>query len=108
MIEFWLRPEWNSALSNKRYTWQLHALRRMSERNFHRSAVLETLFDIDCIESYPDDQPFPSALFIGEENGRTMHVVASFDPTENCIHIITVYEPDLIRFEQGFRNRRAK
>ncbi|MFH0764814.1 MAG: DUF4258 domain-containing protein [Calditrichota bacterium] len=108
LIEFWRGPDWNWALTNGRYTWQAHAIGRMAERGFHRAAVLEALFDIDCIESYPEDTPFPSALFLGWEDDRPMHVVASFDCAEKSIYIITVYEPDLIRFQTGFRKRRAK
>jgi hypothetical protein len=90
--EFGRLPDWNKALTNGHFSWQAHALLRMSERGFHRIAVLETLFEIDCIESYPDDTPFPSALFIGQEEDRPMHVVASFDHQEKCIYIITVYD----------------
>lgn len=80
----------------------------MAERGFHRAAVLETLFDIDCIENYPNDTPFPSALFFGWEDDRPINVVASFDSAQKSIYIITVYEPDLTRFEPGFRKRREK
>ena len=107
-LRFWQSPDWSWALANGRYTWQAHALHKMAERGFHRAAVLETLHATDCIEHYPDDKPFPSALFMGQEAGRPLHVVASFDPKEKSIYIITAYEPDLIRFEAGFRKRRSK
>lgn len=108
MNEFWLSQDWIEALDLRKITWQIHATIRMSERDISRMTVMDTLKNCDCIENYPDDKPFQSALFIGWDDMRPIHVVASFNSMEQWIHIITVYEPDLVRFEQGFRKRRTK
>ncbi|MBM3328070.1 MAG: DUF4258 domain-containing protein [Calditrichaeota bacterium] len=105
-MQFWLGTGWMKALRERLVAWQIHASERMAERGFTRAAVLEALVDAECIESYPDDIPFPSALFLGCDNGRPIHIVASLDHSVGIIHIITVYEPDVSRFEPGFRKRR--
>jgi len=107
MSEFWRGTEWVRALKDRRFSWQIHAIIRMSERGIPRADVLVTLLKGDCIESYPEGSPFPSVLFLGYAGGRPLHVVASFDSNINWVYIITAYEPDLIHFEAGFRKRRT-
>lgn len=51
------------ALRDVRVEWERHALERMAERDIRRFDALEVLLSGELIENYPDDQPFPSALF---------------------------------------------
>ena len=95
-----------SALRAARVEWHRHALERMVERGIRRSDALEVLFSGEVIEDYPDDQPFPSALFLGWMGTRPLHVIAALDLDGERVFIITAYEPDLKHFEPGFRVRR--
>ena len=85
-----------------------HAVRRMVQRNVTEVAVREVLAANDVIENYPDDTPYPSALYVGIVEGHPLHVVAALDaPGERTI-IVTVYEPDPTAWDATFRKRRAE
>lgn len=95
-----------AALRDLRIEWQRHALERMAERGIRRSDALEVLVSGEVIEHYPEDRPFPAALFFGRIATRPVHVVAAFDSESNQVFVITVYEPDLEHFEPDFKTRR--
>lgn len=95
------------ALRNARIEWRRHALERMAEQDIQRSDVLETLLSGEMIEDYPEDEPFPSGLFLGWRAVRPLHVVAAFDDEGDRAYVITVYEPDLRHSEPDFRTRRT-
>lgn len=96
------------AVANKRIEWQKHALERMAERNILRSMVIEVLLTGERIEDYPDDTPFPSALFFKLIGQMPIHVVAACDSFSKWVFVITAYEPNLEHFEQDFKTRRKK
>lgn len=95
-----------AALRDGLIEWQRHALERMAERDIRRFDALEVLISDDLIEDYADDEPFPSALFLGWIKTRPIHVVAAFDAESDQVFVITVYEPDLEHFEPDFKTRR--
>ncbi len=96
-----------NALRNARIEWRRHALERMAEQDIPRPDVLEVLNSGELIEDYPEDEPFPSGLFLGWRGVRPLHVVAAFDDGGDLVYVITVYEPDLGHFEPDFRTRRT-
>ncbi len=95
-----------SALDANRIVWKRHAVQRMEERDIKRTDVLTVLRTRDRIEDYPDDYPYPSALFLGWIGGKPLHVVAALDAVGNRVIIITVYQPDLEHFEPDYRTGR--
>ena len=96
------------AISNDDIQWERHVLERLISRNIARNEVLEILRLGECIEDYSKDFPYPSALFLGWNQERPLHVVAALDQAVPEVHIITAYEPDLDHFEADFRTRRKK
>ena len=86
--------------------WQRHALERMMERAISRGIVRKVLLTGEIIEDYPDDKPFPTALFLGWSEGEPFHVVTALDSSTGYCFIITVYRPDLNHFEPDSRTRR--
>ncbi len=96
------------AVKNKRIEWQKHALERMAERNILRSMVIKVLLTGERIEDYPNNTPFPSALFYKLIEQRPIHVVAAYDSLSKSLFVITAYEPDLEHFEPDFKTRRKK
>lgn len=97
-----------AALENGYIEWQRHALERMFERGISREAVKEALKNGKIIEDYPDDVPYPSALFLGWINEEPLHVVAALDSLMGWCFVITAYKPDLEHFEQDYKTRRKK
>jgi hypothetical protein len=81
-----------------------HALARMFERSISPEECQLVFENGEAIETYPNDEPFPSELRLGFVNGRPIHLVVSCD--EETVHVITAYEPTLDRWEQGFAKRR--
>ena len=82
-----------------------HAVRRMSLRSVSVSDVRAVLSAEDVIESYPDDTPYPSALYFGQVGARVLHVVAANDEEADRTIVITVYEPDPHVWDATLRKR---
>jgi hypothetical protein len=100
------RTALKKAIENGRVEWQLHALRRLLVRGISRADVFAVLRSGEQIEDYPDDRPFPSALFLGWMASEPLHVVAAFDSASQWAYIITAYRPDLEHFAPDFKTRR--
>ncbi len=94
-------------IQNGRIEWQRHALEKMMERGISRKAVKEVLLNGEIIESYPDDNPYPSALFLGWVNNQPFHVVGSLDSMTGWCFIITAYKPGTEHFESDYKTRRV-
>ncbi len=62
----------------------------------------------EVVERYEDDLPYPSALILGYDDLRPIHVVAAEDSANGVTIIITAYEPDFERWMPGFRERRKQ
>ena len=94
------------ALRGGRFEWRSHALRRMMERGIRQDDVLRVLLTGERIEDYPNDMPYPSALFLAEIADRPIHVVAAYDAEHDWGYVITAYEPDSSHFEPDWRTRK--
>jgi hypothetical protein len=97
-----------SALARDRYEWRRHALERLHARGIPQAAVLGALVNGARIEDYPDDQPHPSALFLGGVGPQALHVVVAMDAAADWAYIITAYRPDRDKFEGDLRTRRQR
>ena len=100
------REQLINAVKNGRVEWQTHALERMAKRGISTQTVKEVLLEGEVIEDYPDDKPFPTALFLGWFKGEPFHVVTALDSISGYCFVITVYRPDLIHFEPDYKTRR--
>ena len=81
-----------------------HAIRRMFERCISLSDIEHVIQNGRVIEDYPDDSPYPSQLWLGERDGRALHVVQAINSDERII--ITAYEPDPALWSDDFSARR--
>jgi hypothetical protein len=79
----------------------------MAERNIDVADVRHVLETGDTIEDYPTDYPFPSRLVLGWRDLRPLHVVAADNQATGETIVITVYEPDPVEWEPGFRQRKT-
>jgi hypothetical protein len=77
----------------------------MLERKFSREMVMQVVLNGEVIEDYSADRPVPSALTLGWEQLRPVHVVVSIEVDVQAA-VITVYEPTLEVFESDYRTRR--
>jgi hypothetical protein len=95
------------AITSGQVSWRKHVLKRLLERGITQASVLECACTGECIQSYPEDTPFPSALFFAFADERPLHVVAAFDEIGKKAYIITAYEPSLDIFEPDFKSRKS-
>jgi Domain of unknown function (DUF4258) len=89
-----------------RLVFRVHAIRRIFQRQISTDDVRHVLETGDIVEEYPDDLPYPSRLVLGWRGARPLHVVAADNLEDRETIVITVYEPDPIQWEPGFRRRR--
>jgi len=86
--------------------YRAHAAHRMFERNIHKNDVEIVLREGDVIERYDKDFPLPSMLISGRTaRDRPVHLVVGINPFERKFVIITVYEPDPLRWTENFSRR---
>lgn len=85
---------------------RLHAARRMLERNISMEEIEHIVESGEIIEDYPDDTPFPSRLLLGTPKSRPLHVVAADETDSDVTHVITAYQPDPEKWDDGFRRRK--
>lgn len=83
-------------------------MERLLERGVSRREVFDVLLTGEEIEDYPNDTPFPSALFLGWRGPDPLHVVVALDSTSQRAYIITTYPPDLEHFEADFKTRKRR
>ncbi len=93
-------------MAPRRLVLRIHALRALAARRISVDDVRHVLDTGKRIEDYPTDQPYPSRLVLGWRGARPLHVVAAYYAAENETVIITVYEPDPLRWEAGFELRK--
>ena len=101
------QDELRQALSIGRFEWRQHVLQCLAERGIRQAAVLEVLRAGARIEDYPEDTPYPSALFLGWVDGKLLHIVVALDAQSQWAYIITAYEPDPEHFAPDYRTRKS-
>lgn len=84
-----------------------HAFERMFERAITPDVIREIVTKGEIIANYPDDRPYPSALILGFDQDRPVHVVAARNVATGECHIVTVYVPDPVLWDAAFKQRRT-
>jgi hypothetical protein len=87
--------------------YRLHASERLFERGISSEEAEFILTTGEIIERYDDDQPLPSVLINGYTTKmRPLHVVVAINEQEKQLIVITVYEPNPIKWLNNFSRRR--
>jgi hypothetical protein len=89
------------------FVYRVHAIERMFQRDVSEEEVEYVVKLGETIESYLDDQPYPSCLVLGYVDMRPLHIVYAKDEN-NTVIIITVYEPTLDKWSDDFKTRRKQ
>ena len=75
-----------------------HAVEQSSIRRISLSEVREAIEDSEVVEDYPNDKYGPSCLILGFTRlKRPLHIQCSY-PSRPLVKIITLYEPDPLRW----------
>lgn len=89
--------------------WKEHILEQMRSRNISTKEIFRALESYKIIETYYEDNPFPSFLILGyTEENRPLHIVLGVNSEDNEIYFITAYQPNEKIWEQGFERRRSR
>jgi hypothetical protein len=87
-----------NAFEFDRVLFSQHARHEMRDEPLGRireQDVAEAIATAQRIDDYPDDEPYPSSLFLGwTAAGRPLHLVISYDEEDGLAIVVTVYEPD--------------
>ena len=78
----------------------------MLEHEITEVDVRDVLEGGEVIEEVRDEHRQIKRLYLHHVDSRPIHVVAIDNEEMQCTVVITAYEPDLMRWEQGFRKRR--
>lgn len=89
------------------FVYRVHAIERMFQRDVSEEEVEYIVKLGETIESYLDDQPYPSCLILGYVAMRPLHVVYAKDEN-NTVIVITVYEPTPDKWSDDFKTRRKQ
>lgn len=84
----------------------VHCVTRMFERGISEMDMEELIASGEIIENYPDDRPDPSFLIFGIVKGRPLHIVVGLNEKDQRLIVITLYEPNLLKFEKDFKTRK--
>ena len=82
-----------------------HAFERMFDRAIAPEVVRQIVAQGEVIADYPDDRPFPSALILGFDRTRPIHVVAARNAATDQCHVVTVYLPNPALWDETFKRR---
>jgi hypothetical protein len=100
--------EIQSKFSEDLFEFSKHAVDQSILRQIRIQEVRETISNGQIIEDYPNDKYGPNCLIFGLTNDqRPIHVQCSY-PSRPVIKIITLYQPDLQKWNNGFTQRRNK
>ena len=94
-------------MKNINFIYRVHAIERMFQRDIGELEIEDVVKKGEIIESYEDDKPYPSFLVFSFIDGEALHVVYAEDENNNTI-IITVYRPNLEKWEDDFKTRRSQ
>lgn len=87
--------------------YRLHTSKRMFEREISDNTVEAVLKNGEIIERYEDDYPLPSVLINGiTENNRPLHLVVAINHNDKQLIIVTVYEPNPMKWLNDFARRK--
>ena len=89
-----------------KFSFSGHVFKRMAERVFSPDIIKSVIENGTVIKSYPDDTPYPSRLILGFDGKRPVHVVSAYNSENDTEYVITVYEPDLLKWSDDFTERR--
>ncbi len=87
------------------FIYRVHSVERMFQRDISESEVEMIVLNGEVIEEYLDDKPYPSFLVFGYIEKKAIHVVFAKNEQDDYV-IITVYQPDMIKWKNDYKTRR--
>lgn len=93
-----------TAVVKGKYRYTIHGAKQRIARRLKREEIEDALESGEIIEDYPDHHYGPACLLLGKTaQGKKIHILCSL---QEIMGIITVYEPNLIEWEEDLKTRR--
>ncbi|MCY3740260.1 MAG: DUF4258 domain-containing protein [Candidatus Poribacteria bacterium] len=85
-------------IRNGQFEFSQHATDQSIIRQIRVQEIREVIEQCEIIEDYPNDKYGPSCLILGfTRSRRPLHIQCSY-PSRPLVKIITLYEPDPLRW----------
>ena len=85
-------------IRNGQFEFSRHATDQSIVRQIRVQEIREAINECEIIEDYPNDKYGPSCLILGfTRSRRPLHIQCSY-PSRPLVKIITLYEPDPLRW----------
>ncbi len=92
------------AIAEGKYRYTVHGAKQRIARRLKRKELEEAIKSGEIIEDYPKHHYGPACLLFGKTaKNKNLHILCSL---QEIVDIITVYEPDLIEWEEDLKTRR--
>ena len=103
-----LLNEIRTKIGNWQFELSRHATNQSIIRRITMQEVREAIETCEILEDYPEDKYGPSCLILGfTKSKRPLHIQYSY-PSRPLIKIITLYEPDPLKWvDFKIRNKNA-
>lgn len=88
--------------------FRIHAIERMLEQDISEVEVRDVLENGEVIEESMDKFGARKRLHLHVVAGRPLHVLTVDDDEAHRTAVITTYEPDVDRWQPGFRARKRQ
>ena len=93
--------------SNEKIYWSFHAVNKLRKEGLRKAYIEAALKDAILIEDYPDHgRPLPDCLLLGFIDDNPIHIVAAIDIDMDRIFVVTVYRPDIMRWENDWKRKK--
>lgn len=93
-------------IDEEQFEFSKHAIDQSLFRKIRVQEIREVVQNEQIIEDYPNDKYGPSCLIGGLTlNDRPIHIQCSY-PSRPLVKIITLYEPNPLRWNENFTQRR--
>ncbi len=86
--------------------FKVHAIVQMEEREISIEQVRQALDNGEDIETRPRDHPYPGRLVHGYCPAGALHIAVRDNMADDETIVETVYWPDPLLWELGFKTRR--
>lgn len=92
------------AVAEGKYRYTIHGAKQRIARKLERKEIEEAIKSGEIIEHYPEHHYGSACLLLGKTaKAKSLHILCSL---QEVVDIITVYEPDLVEWEEDLKTRR--
>lgn len=93
-------------VKERRVLWTYHVNMRLNDRAISRKAVVESIFEYEIIETYPEDKYLPSYLVHTRYQNVVFHILFATDVEGDNVRIVTAYHPNPAQWDADLKTRR--